>query len=345
MTYEIQNEIESLVSGGHWDDAVEKLASFSEKTQDPSAMIHLRNLRIDAFEHIIAWKRQSGEKRAVLERSDPFPDAKNTIPEIDASELTLDIFSGAFKYHGALIIRNLLDKLLVEEMVDGIDRTFSAINYSRHFKPNQKNPNPWFSWPENEPEACNRDSLFMMTETGSAWTLISPAMTHKLISLFNDLELKTLLEEYFGSEPCLSFNKWVLRKVKPLTHRAEWHQDGAFMGKGIKSVNLWMALTECGAGTNSPGMDLVPKRLTRVVDTGVDGAIFDWSVSEETVLKKFKGTPPVRPHFNAGDAIFFDHFNLHATSYSRDFTDVRYAIETWFFALDSYADNQSPIIW
>jgi len=138
-------------------------------------------------------------------------------------------------------------------------------------------------------------------------------------------------------------NKWVLRKMNPLTFPADWHQDGAFMGKEIKSVNLWMALTECGKGTDKAGMDIIPKRLNDLVPTGTEGAIFKWSVSRKYVDDNFN--QPERPHFNQGDAIFFDHLNLHSTSYSESFKTTRYAIETWFFAASSSPQNQMPVVW
>jgi hypothetical protein len=117
------------------------------------------------------------------------------------------------------------------------------------------------------------------------------------------------------------------------------------MDKGIKSLNIWISLTDCGNGTESPGMDLIPRRLNKIVQPGQNGAIFDWSISNQTVEEEFKDVKPARPFFGAGDGVIFDHFNLHATSSAPEFTQNRYAIETWFFAKSQCALNQNPVFW
>ena len=117
------------------------------------------------------------------------------------------------------------------------------------------------------------------------------------------------------------------------------------MSPDIKSLNLWVALTPCGEGKSAPGIDLVPQRLKEILPTGSNGANFDWSVSSHTVHERFGETGPVRPTFNTGDAIFFDHYSLHMTSFGAEFTEKRYALETWFFAINSCPENQSPAYW
>lgn len=170
-------------------------------------------------------------------------------------------------------------------------------------------------------------------------------MLQRLIEFFASHGLGELLNGYFNAPPCLSLLKSVLHRIEPLQHPPEWHQDGAFMGDGIKSLNLWISLTDCGAGTSAPGMDLIPKRLDKVIDaTGKNGAVFDWSVSQKTIDENYSDAPPAQPHFGVGDAIFFDHFNLHATSSGNQFTQTRYAIETWFFSSSNYAVNQTPAL-
>ena len=57
-----------------------------------------------------------------------------------------------------------------------------------------------------------------------------------------------------------------------------WHQDGAFLGQGIRTVNVWIALTDCGV--DAPSMDMVPRRMTDIVPTGTEGALMSWTVSQ-----------------------------------------------------------------
>ena len=208
-----------------------------------------------------------------------------------------------------------------------------------------ENANIWFHPIPEMHNQVKTNAIGMMQKTGAVWTFLSPKVAYELMSCFSDLGLKELMAEYFEEQPCVSFLKSTLRRVEPLERPADWHQDGAFMGSNIKSLNLWIALTECGTGTSSPGMEIVPKRLDEVLPGGTNGAAFDWSVSQKSVREWFKDCPPERPHFNEGDAIFFDHLNLHATAYDENFTLPRYAIETWFFAQSYNAKNQIPVLW
>ena len=61
-------------------------------------------------------------------------------------------------------------------------------------------------------------------------------------------------------------------------------------------------------------MDVVPVRLEQIVETGTDGANFDWSVSPTVVEGVAGDTGVVRPIFEAGDALLFDHMFLHRTA-------------------------------
>ena len=61
-----------------------------------------------------------------------------------------------------------------------------------------------------------------------------------------------------GERPALSANKCTLRRV-PVDTNTNWHQDGAFLGADVRTVNLWLALSDCG--DDSPGLEIVPRRL------------------------------------------------------------------------------------
>lgn len=115
------------------------------------------------------------------------------------------------------------------------------------------------------------------------------------------------------------------------------------MGRDIRSLNLWLPLTHCGGTTGSPGMDLLPRRLWRILSP--EGATFDWSVAPARIDQAFPDTPPVSPVFRPGDALFFDHFLLHRTQYREDLKRGRLAIETWFFARSRAPENQLPLAW
>ena len=52
----------------------------------------------------------------------------------------------------------------------------------------------------------------------------------------------------------------------------------------------------------------------------------------------------VRPHYPAGDAIFFDQMNLHTTSGGPTMTKTRYAIESWWFSPSHYPMTTLPLM-
>lgn len=195
--------------------------------------------------------------------------------------------------------------------------------------------------PNRDKELGNTRSFHR--DSGSAMCVEAPSVAEALLQLYEALGLKALVTDYLGEPPCLSVKKWVLRRSKLPVAEAGWHQDGAFMGTNLNSINMWIPLNECGGDTGAPGLDVVPLRLHKIASA--EGAQFDWSVSDALVSSSYVETRPLMPVFNAGDAFFFDHYYLHRTQYRTDFTKLRYAIETWFFGATSFPKNQIPLAW
>jgi hypothetical protein len=181
------------------------------------------------------------------------------------------------------------------------------------------------------------------SSVGAAMCVEAPSVAETLLQFYEAHGLKKLIGDYLGESPCLSVKKWVLRRNTPKGAESGWHQDGAFMGTDINTLNMWIPLTECGGETGAPGMDVVPQRLYKIASA--DGASFDWSVSDANVRRGNFNSLPVAPVFNAGDAFFFDHFYLHRTQYRTDFTRLRYAVESWFFGATSFPKEQIPVAW
>ena len=68
-----------------------------------------------------------------------------------------------------------------------------------------------------------------------------------------------------------------LRRTQPEVGTTWWHQDGAFLGADIRALNVWLSLSHCGR--DAPGLDIVPRRFDRIVETGTEGAPLSWTVS------------------------------------------------------------------
>jgi ectoine hydroxylase-related dioxygenase (phytanoyl-CoA dioxygenase family) len=132
-----------------------------------------------------------------------------------------------------------------------------------------------------------------------------------------------------------------MRKVPPETG-SSWHQDGAFLGTEKHTLNMWVALSDCGE--RASGLDVVARRFDSIVTTGTEGAFFDWDVSPDVVEEVRGSDPIVAPVFAAGDAVFFDQFLLHKTGTNPAFTDDRYALETWFFTPSSFPGHYSGLL-
>lgn len=162
---------------------------------------------------------------------------------------------------------------------------------------------------------------------------------YQFLEAFYELKIDRLITDYFGERPALSAEKTTLRRVVPEGHPGGWHQDGSFLGANIRSLNVWFALSQCG--TDAPGLELVPTRLNRILPTGTKGAEYDFCVARTIVDAEFPGVKQLRPEFEAGDALLFDHFTLHRTWRAASMTRPRYAIESWFFAPSAYPGSQT----
>jgi ectoine hydroxylase-related dioxygenase (phytanoyl-CoA dioxygenase family) len=178
--------------------------------------------------------------------------------------------------------------------------------------------------------------------SGGVLAADSPRLLFRLFETYEEVGLRQVIAGYLGERPVLSANKCTLRRV-PLTASTDWHQDGAFLGRGIRVLNVWIALTDCGV--DAPGLDLLPRRFDRIVETGTGGAYFDWAVGPAVVERLAVDGPVVRPEFRAGDAVLFDEMYLHRTAIDATMTRPRYAIESWFFAPTSYPPGQVPLVW
>jgi hypothetical protein len=298
--------------------------------------------RIEAYRTL---QSKEGQSLILDDQLDSAIPRKCEIPEVSAKNLTTDQLRSAIFRHGALIVRNMFSKASVDTLLQTTDRVVDACAN----RDGVVTPNVYFNPPRNLGSIMpNRDKELRNTrsfhrDSGSAMCVEAPSVAESLLQLYEAHGLKELLNDYLGEPPCLSVKKWVLRRSKLPVAEAGWHQDGAFMGTDLNSINMWVPLSECGGDTGAPGLDVVPLRLHKIASA--EGAQFDWSVSDSLVSSRYADSRPLQPIFNAGDAFFFDHYYLHRTQYRTDFTKLRYAIETWFFGATRFPKNQIPLAW
>lgn len=313
-------------------------------------MLESRNITADRSrmgDRIEAYRTRepSDSPRLVIQKREKGTPTQYCVPEIAAAELNVERLRTAVADHGALLVRAMFPRTSVDTLLHATNRVVDACADSTASIP----ANVYFNPPENlrsimprkDRELANTRNFHRAS--GSAMCVEAPSVAESLLQLYEAHGLKQLMTEYLGEPPCLSVKKWVLRRSILPVSEAGWHQDGAFMGTNLNSLNMWIPLNTCGAATGAPGLDVVPQRLYEIASA--EGAQFNWSVSDSLVNGEFAEIRPLMPQFNAGDAFFFDHFYLHRTQYRTDFTTLRYAVETWFFGASSFPKNQIPLVW
>jgi hypothetical protein len=327
-----------LVAEGHLLEAIETLHEANRLAPDPDVEVQLATLRHQAFALIEPASRFTSWPPPT-----ELPDsAPATIPVISPGDLTAERVRRAILTHGCVRVPNLLANEQAAQFVHDIEHTIQVRTENEH-RPLVLQP-PWFAALPLPPEQAELLFRPWIARGGGLLACDSPRLLEQIFTIYEDLGLRDLLTEYLGERPILSANKCTLRRAG--STNASWHQDGAFLGTDLRVLNVWISLSDCGGDRDdAPSMDVVPRRLDHVVETGTGGAIFDWAVGDDVVESLSVDHPVIRTSFNAGDALLFDEFFLHRTAVGDHFTRDRYAIESWFFAATGYPAGQIPLVW
>jgi hypothetical protein len=327
---EVLADVERLVDGGRALDAIEVLRDALRDNPDDRYELRLAEVRHVAFGEL----RPASHFEQWPAPIDSLDERAAQIPEVTRDGLTAEDVRRHILSQGSVMVHGLLDEAQVEAFVTGIDKALETRNARREDR--------WYSTlPLSAAEARTLGRPWVAASGGIPGA-DSPRLLHMLFEAYNAIGLREVVAAYLGERPVLSANKCTMRRV-PLSSNTDWHQDGAFLGKGIRALNVWVTLTDCGV--DAPGLDLVPRRFDGIVETGTGGAYFDWAVGSATVERLAVETPVVRPQFRAGDALLFDDLFLHRTAVEPSMTRERYAIEAWFFAPTDYPEGQVPLVW
>ena len=313
---------EALVAERRFTEAIRLLSDENRRGRDRRLEQRLVDLRFDAFRQT-EWSTTRPPWPETID--DLFPG--DAIPELPGADLTVERVRSAITHHGSLIVRGLVDDAQVEQLRHDIDRALAAYDAA-----GQGTVPPevadWYLPFERDQMSDRERKRFR----GAVMTVESPPTFFDLVEIYETTGVGQLLRDYFGEPPMLLARKGTLRRMSHEGKTGGWHQDGAFMGVDIRSINIWLSLTHCG--DDAPGLDVVGRRLDGLVKTG-DGAFADWATSPAAVEEAAAGAI-VRPIFDPGDALIFDHLNLHRTAIDPGMAHDRYAIETWLFGPSTY---------
>lgn len=315
---------------------VDELTRRNREHPDPATESALVRARYDAFAARVARGEVAPPDVAPVR---PVPDAGPMAP-VGRDELTVDAVRDGLARHGCLHVESLLDADVVDELVAGIDRAIDAFDAGLAGAPPSETT-PWYEPFKPDPPHQVLGRANWVRPSGGVLTADSPRMLFRVCELLRETGVGQLAAEYLGERPALSATKNTLRRVSPDAD-TNWHQDGAFLGAEVRSLNLWVALTDCG--DDAPGLDIVPTRFDGILEPGSGGATFDWSVGHEVAA----GSSPVgvlRPRFRAGDALLFDHLFLHRTAIEPTMSRDRYALECWLFAPSAYPAGEVPLLY
>jgi hypothetical protein len=321
----------SLADEGRLLEAIDLYTRANEIERDPAVEQTLLRLRFEAFAR--ADEPTPGDTWPLVTGDGSLP--PGDIPVLRPDELTVESLAAGVQQRGCVFVRGLVPPDTSRRLRDGIEHVLAA--QDRHLDKDKEGASrdEWFA-PFSCPAPGSADQAMWVGVTRrflwmgeAAMAFDSPGVSFELLHALAASGATEVITEYLGERPCLALDKCTLRRAGLRHTGGEWHQDGSTLNPGVRTMGVWLALTDCG--TDAPGLDVLPRRLDRIMPMGTVGTPFEWSVSEELVQEQFAGET-IRPVFAPGDALIFDDLLLHRTTVDPTMTNVRYAAETWYFA-------------
>jgi hypothetical protein len=329
-----------LEAAGRFREAAQVLERLPRAEREPMVDVRVVHLRHRAFAELLDGQPSTRPAPAV----DDFP-GEVRAPEVHASELTSEILSSAIHFHGGLIVRGLLPELECERLRSDIDQAFTAFDNRGMGRPTEQTA-PWFARLELDDGFEPPDPLAtaFLRSAGGVYAPFAPRAFVEYRNALEDVGLIDVIGGHLGEVPVLSANKFVLRRIGGGA-QPSWHQDGSYLGVDIRAVNLWLALSECGADTDVMGLEIIPGRRHALAAMGTHDAPDPRAISEQVAesLAADLGRPIDRPLFRPGDGILFDQLFVHRSD-TRPLPRERYAIESWFLTRSGYPPHMIPVV-
>lgn len=325
---------------GRLMDEIDSLSRRNDERRDVELERQILQLRHRAALQLIAQPQPNPSHAQPAFGS--LPDGPDGLPEVAPGELTPELLRAAILRSGSLIVRGLIGDAEVTRLVEGIDRAFDARETQSS---GERADGAYYAEFDPDPRfALAGQRAWVADDAGGMWGPDSPRVMFDVLETFERAGLRRLATQYLGERPAISVNKCTLRRVQPGTGAGYdlWHQDGAFLGDGVRALNIWLSLSRCG--DVAPGLDLVPRRIDHIVPTGTEGATFDWSASRAVAEESAGDAEILRPIFQPGDVLLFDELCLHSTAADPQMPNTRHAVECWLFGPSGFPADYAPLV-
>jgi hypothetical protein len=326
-------EAERLESRGDLFGAIDLLCDANRASRDGDLEMRIRHLRHLAGADLLA--NAVGDPSYAEPEGELPPPGEYRMPEVTPDQLSAGVLRKAILEYGCLLVRGLMDSEKALAMADDIDHAFEV---RKSLSGGASDPEGYYSemTPVDPFEIGGRN---WVEEGGGVLAADSPRLMFDMLEALDQAGLREVLAGYLGEKPVISAQKCTLRKATPDVS-GSWHQDGKFLGS-VRSMNVWLALSRCG--DVAPSMDVIPRRLEEYAETATHGAVLDYTVGHAVAEQVAGDVGIVRPIFDPGDALLFDHLFLHQTGSDPSMPNPRYAIESWFFGPSAYPAEYAPV--
>jgi hypothetical protein len=314
-------------------DEVGELSAQARLSSDPTIEATVVHKRYELGRELLSTWGSEGHGPAAHAKADvddPFPLVVGP-PEIDLSELDVDILRGAIAHHGCLIVKRFFPTATMQQLRDGIDRM--ATGFDRWMASKQSEVTPSWFVPFEAVDAVLPLALRNMCgPLGTFYAGDAPHLFLDLIDAFDAAGLPQLLVDYMREPVLLALEKTSVRRV-PSTVPNAWHQDGNRFSAGMGVVNVWVALCHCGI--DAPTIAVLPQRVHEILPLDGDSLV-PWEIRADALANAANGVEPVELVLEPGDAVLFDEMLPHTTLTRDDMTKPRYCADAWFWPSSAF---------
>jgi hypothetical protein len=282
----------------------------------------------------------AGEPRAEWPPTyeDPFP-GHTGIPEIAAGALDAEMLGGAIQHHGSLLIRGVCSRARAGELSAAAERSIDARDRDLAGTPDVQDDD-WYRKFTIPHWDTGRERRWV-NRNGGMLLIDAPRVYWGVVEALEGAGVLAAIGAHIGEPLAVSTQKSVLRKARK--YIPTWHQDGSFMGQAVRTVNVWLNLTDCGPGTQAAGLDVVPTRVREVLPTQTEEGAFSIAIAQHLVDDAAGAARWVSPRFEPGDALLFDELMVHRSGALANPTVDRYAVEMWIFGASTVPEGYAAI--